>query len=696
MKNLWKALCIIVTPIVFLAACGNNKVYTISFSGIGVNFDKATDKIKSNQTYTIGATAIGGYNLEQDDFTVVVGKEKIAAGTNSWNWSNNVLTIYGNIVNNDIEVSADAKVITYSASVNVVPGITIDPSYDREVSIKKDFVVKATVATSSNVLKADLTIGGQPSNKYVLNSLDNLNYEFKINRNDIVGTILVNLSLVGDDITVSKTEVSFLTYGNDAITYQIPSHFSANEIEATSSNTNLFTINQDKTNKKITIDSNLNGVSGTGVINFKVNEVPLTTMVNVIVTNPTNIDEAHDAFTLAAMKCAPNSPFEVTFDFNNTLDEIDFELSQEIYGRTDATCFINYSSGERVNEFKVNSDKPIATKKSEMMPEDEYYLYNPNNINYLNRKLTSKIDHTLYIDTIERELEVNNSDELFWAVEHGYKPNIPSSQTNLIDIYNSAREICSNKINPNWTEFEKMRVLFEELESLTHYDYWVIDIDDPWYDYQSYFLEGVFLDDGKAVCDGFSKAYALLCGIEGLPCIRSYGFSKDSGHAWNYIKIEGGWYLACPTWCKTGCKITDTYCISLMDYDAFATGCDYFADLGEEFSDLAFTTITKSNVPYCATSILSLDKSSGVSSYVISSNTDANNINTVVKNKIEGDDAYVCIAYKSNTSQATVKEWAQRIVSGVGSKGYQHCSIITATKVGESTYTNAWIYITKS
>ena len=52
-------------------------------------------------------------------------------------------------------------------------------------------------------------------------------------------------------------------------------------------------------------------------------------------------------------------------------------------------------------------------------------------------------------------------------------------------------------------------------------------------------------ETSRAVCDGKSKAFVLLCGIEGIECVRAFGESKVGGvgHAWNYVKIGEYWYL---------------------------------------------------------------------------------------------------------------------------------------------------------
>ncbi|MDR1954914.1 MAG: hypothetical protein LBP82_03055 [Candidatus Methanoplasma sp.] len=54
-----------------------------------------------------------------------------------------------------------------------------------------------------------------------------------------------------------------------------------------------------------------------------------------------------------------------------------------------------------------------------------------------------------------------------------------------------------------------------------------------------------------AVCDGYSKAFLLLCEKEGIECVVVNGTSlKDKiNHAWNYVKLDNGkWYGIDVTW----------------------------------------------------------------------------------------------------------------------------------------------------
>lgn len=56
------------------------------------------------------------------------------------------------------------------------------------------------------------------------------------------------------------------------------------------------------------------------------------------------------------------------------------------------------------------------------------------------------------------------------------------------------------------------------------------------------------LINGHAVCEGYARAFKLLCQSAGLECILVTGDSKGVGHLWNMVKLEGNWYHVDVTW----------------------------------------------------------------------------------------------------------------------------------------------------
>ena len=66
------------------------------------------------------------------------------------------------------------------------------------------------------------------------------------------------------------------------------------------------------------------------------------------------------------------------------------------------------------------------------------------------------------------------------------------------------------------------------------------------------------LVNGAAVCDGYAKAFQILCNRLGIECVGVNGYcpdfnkengeSADTGHMWNCAKIGGDWYHVDVTW----------------------------------------------------------------------------------------------------------------------------------------------------
>ena len=66
---------------------------------------------------------------------------------------------------------------------------------------------------------------------------------------------------------------------------------------------------------------------------------------------------------------------------------------------------------------------------------------------------------------------------------------------------------------------------------------------------------GLFCEPYEIVCEGYSKAFKLLCDKYEIPCIVVPGnidIENNIGHMWNYVKMEDGeWYGVDCTWDDT-------------------------------------------------------------------------------------------------------------------------------------------------
>jgi len=62
---------------------------------------------------------------------------------------------------------------------------------------------------------------------------------------------------------------------------------------------------------------------------------------------------------------------------------------------------------------------------------------------------------------------------------------------------------------------------------------------------------GALVSPNRAVCDGYSKAFLLLCEKNNIECLVDQGSALPStnGHAWNYVKMDNDkWYGIDVTW----------------------------------------------------------------------------------------------------------------------------------------------------
>ncbi len=214
---------------------------------------------------------------------------------------------------------------------------------------------------------------------------------------------------------------------------------------------------------------------------------------------------------------------------------------------------------------------------------------------YINNKNSTIRRSNTYNDfAIEKStngyFDVHNSEELWWSVNNGYKPNFVVEHSSAEQIYEMAKDVLRKEITNDMTDLEKFRAIYDWISENTRYDYEALTATD-WTMNTAWYLEGVFFEN-RCVCDAFSRTFNLLAGIEGLTARRGTGYLYDeatqsaSGHAWNYGKVDGNWYLFCSTWAQghlssetysskiAGLNVTTPY-FDFTAYDTFAADTEY-------------------------------------------------------------------------------------------------------------------------
>lgn len=190
-----------------------------------------------------------------------------------------------------------------------------------------------------------------------------------------------------------------------------------------------------------------------------------------------------------------------------------------------------------------------------------------------------KKTRNFYIDGVKETMSVSTSNMLYKAVAWGYQPVFMGSQAdNLKQIYDNAKDALSYIVSDEMSEYEKVHAIYDYIIYNVRYDHDCANAQDKYVSgnlslnekmkYYGYYLEGIFLDkfykkDMHAVCDGKSKAFVLMCGIEGITAVRISGEASSDGknfggHAWNKVLLDLNgtgdkeWYFVDTTWGDVG------------------------------------------------------------------------------------------------------------------------------------------------
>ena len=183
------------------------------------------------------------------------------------------------------------------------------------------------------------------------------------------------------------------------------------------------------------------------------------------------------------------------------------------------------------------------------------------------------------------EMLVSTTEQLLQAVEYGHKPKFVGDKNEIATVekvYNNAKLVLSAIVTDSMTDIEKVTAIFNWLEygfDLTYYGVnngsenpspyvsGTVEKDNVsiYGKYKHYYLEGIFenitvdettgnlvIGNAYATSWSYSKAFALLCGIEGIETItvngnyeyyNTYKKATDKAdHMWNKINLYGNWY----------------------------------------------------------------------------------------------------------------------------------------------------------
>ena len=115
-------------------------------------------------------------------------------------------------------------------------------------------------------------------------------------------------------------------------------------------------------------------------------------------------------------------------------------------------------------------------------------------------------------------------------------------------------------------------------------------------------ITGAFITK-KAVCEGFSRAYLMLCQRVGLKSIYVTGAMRTSttsdswgNHAWNIAEVDGSWYMVDIT--------ADGGFAGMCGYSGFLTGSNTYSE-GYRYESVSGSDENVGSVSYNALPVVS-------------------------------------------------------------------------------------------
>ena len=231
-----------------------------------------------------------------------------------------------------------------------------------------------------------------------------------------------------------------------------------------------------------------------------------------------NYDYASDEFaSLLCDRCTVDSSYQLGTSFNPNNKEL--------------TLTLQYKNVNNDNTKSLYTEYSIS-----------YYTQH-DSLNVKNNESPRSDGFKLFIDDVTNTFEVATSEQLYYVLEHGYRPIIKSDNTALKNLYDKMRKVLQDINNDEMTDYEKVLAIYEWLVMNVTYDRVALQLssDPNVSNFHSFYLEGVF-GDNLAVCDGISKALVCLCNMEGIPAIRVTGTGRQN-HAWNKVCINNSWYV---------------------------------------------------------------------------------------------------------------------------------------------------------
>ncbi len=192
-----------------------------------------------------------------------------------------------------------------------------------------------------------------------------------------------------------------------------------------------------------------------------------------------------------------------------------------------------------------------------------------NTYSYINKALRRNVNGVFAIDN-NKEMNVETTEQLFMAVQYGFKPVFVGDCAVAQKVYDNAKLVLTAIVSANMTDLEKTNAIFSWLEFAFNINLdakkitkGAVDVEgeiSDWGNRAEFYLEGLLYNIGmnangdivigndQATDESLTKAFVLLCGIEGIETRKINGVltykdsasakATDHTHSWNKVYLS--------------------------------------------------------------------------------------------------------------------------------------------------------------
>lgn len=191
------------------------------------------------------------------------------------------------------------------------------------------------------------------------------------------------------------------------------------------------------------------------------------------------------------------------------------------------------------------------------------------------------------------------------------------------DVFDKNSESFNNEVLKLTNElkrdndYDTIKAIYDYIILNTVYDYDSLDLDHKSFEFVKKGTSYSCLIDKLTICEGYSKAFKLLCNSLGYECIIVDSIVEDD-HCWNMVKINDKWYEVDTTWADTNTEEED-----ILTYEYFLVPDNIF--------ELNHNVVKDYSYPKCNDDDLYMRDMA----YLYSENANKNQIDTFLINNIK-------------------------------------------------------------